>query len=760
MRKLLLLVWVLGITATGAAQPVDTLRLDSILIQLDSLRGKIDTFIQESLYDLPLDALDSLSILDPSSAIDAMINSQVSVASGVALSARNSPGVITVISEDEIRNSGARDLIDVLRMVPGLAFALDEEGRVGIGMRGNWANEGKVLLVIDGQEMNDIYSAGLSFGNHYPVEMIKRIEIIRGPGSALYGGFAGLGVIKITTYNGDDVSGISAGLQRGNMQGDASHRNRRFYFGKNWENLTFNISVFQGQGNRSDQDAFGFFPRDLRPIAGAVGATASLADNARINPGITNIHAQWKGFSFRSIVDFYDITDVSYLDTSLTRPVRRGIRNAYNAFSYKWDPSDKYELDLTYHTVLQFPRFAGLPDSVLAGQEENRVNRNRFRAINTWRPTHRIQLQAGGEFFRDFASANLNRELQPVGREDVSYTNLAFFAQGIFRLPQAYITTGVRYDYNSNFGQAWVPRLALTRKRERYHFKLMASGAFRAPSIGNFAQSFTGTYGFSADSTNILIGSNRGLSPERTLILEAEAGFRPARNWYLTVNAFDMTISDPIVYSFYQDSTLRANFGESAGFRAYQNGSGGGTRGWEADLRYRHENGYLKIGYAHYGLANKERIFAHSVTNFAFNPDQRTIVDNDQVLAFARHRFNMHGTLMLTSKLSINVTGSYFSKRYGFDRMEDPATGMRITGELKELPPLWLLNTFVRYQGLLLKGLDFGLGVYDVLGQQMTYYQPYFGLDAPLPGPSRTILGSLSLDLSFSDRKKRKKADF
>ena len=63
-------------------------------------------------------------------------------------------------------------------------FAVDVEGVVGIGVRGNWANEAKVLLLIDGMEMNETVYGTLQFSDRYPIDQVKRIEIIRGPGSS------------------------------------------------------------------------------------------------------------------------------------------------------------------------------------------------------------------------------------------------------------------------------------------------------------------------------------------------------------------------------------------------------------------------------------------------------------------------------------------------------------------------------------------------------------------------------------------------
>ena len=107
----------------------------------------------------------------------------IGAASARTFDLRESPGVVTVISAEEIRASGARDLVDLLQLIPGFTFGVDVWGVVGLAVRGNWAHEGKVLLLVDGQEMQELDYGTLQFGNHIPVSVIHRIEIIRGPGS-------------------------------------------------------------------------------------------------------------------------------------------------------------------------------------------------------------------------------------------------------------------------------------------------------------------------------------------------------------------------------------------------------------------------------------------------------------------------------------------------------------------------------------------------------------------------------------------------
>lgn len=145
--------------------------------------------------------------------IDDLLEQSSTVSSKTALSARETPGIVSILTADEILNSGAEDLSDLLRIIPGIYFGQDVDGVTGIFMRGNWGHEGKVLFIIDNMELNEnMYSVTQLF-NHIPTAQIEKLEVIRGPGSALYGGYAELGVIKITTKSGDLLKGVE-------LQGD------------------------------------------------------------------------------------------------------------------------------------------------------------------------------------------------------------------------------------------------------------------------------------------------------------------------------------------------------------------------------------------------------------------------------------------------------------------------------------------------------------------------------------------------------------
>src|SRR5438876_155135 len=114
-------------------------------------------------------------------------------------------------------------------------------------MRGNWAHEGKVLLLLDGQEMNENLFGTTQFGNHFSIDQIQKVEIIRGPGSAIYGGYAEYGVINIITRTGEEINGVTVSANYGEMQKDYARRSINISGGKKIGDLNFSISGYLGQ---------------------------------------------------------------------------------------------------------------------------------------------------------------------------------------------------------------------------------------------------------------------------------------------------------------------------------------------------------------------------------------------------------------------------------------------------------------------------------------------------------------------------------
>ena len=122
--------------------------------------------------------------------------------------------------------------------------------------------------------------------------------------------------------------------------------------------------------------------------------------------------------------------------------------------------------------------------------------------------------------------------------------------------------------------------------------------------------------------------------------------------------------------------------------------------------------------------------------------------------------------------VSANLTASFYGAKYGYDVLVIPASdlspeeqetleidpvGNYVTGQLVKEDPQLFLNFFLRWQNLGVRGLDLGAGVYDILNQQIRYFQPYFGLNTPVPGPSRELVVKATYSLPLTTKANRER---
>lgn len=121
------------------------------------------------------------------------------------------PASVTIISADQIRKYGYRTFAQVLQSVPGL-FATYDRNYDYVGIRGfNRPGDynSRVLVLVDGHRLNDAVYDQAPIGTDSPidVDLIDRVEIVRGPSSSLYGTNAFFGVINVITKRGRDIKG-------------------------------------------------------------------------------------------------------------------------------------------------------------------------------------------------------------------------------------------------------------------------------------------------------------------------------------------------------------------------------------------------------------------------------------------------------------------------------------------------------------------------------------------------------------------------
>ena len=119
------------------------------------------------------------------------------------------PSTIHVITDRDIALHGYRSLPEILRHIPGVQTQTTQSQFHSVmirGLVGTENNNSRILWLQNGVPMNDVRDSGIWIDETYPVELIKRIEVVLGPGSALYGSGAFQGVINIFTKDPSDIN--------------------------------------------------------------------------------------------------------------------------------------------------------------------------------------------------------------------------------------------------------------------------------------------------------------------------------------------------------------------------------------------------------------------------------------------------------------------------------------------------------------------------------------------------------------------------
>jgi iron complex outermembrane receptor protein len=162
-----------------------------------------------------LSACSSVLAKDQEEALDLsvedLLNVKVTSVAKKVQALNDAPAAIFVISNEDIKRSGATSIPDALRLAPGLDVARIDSNKWAVSARGfNARFSNKLLVLIDGRSAYTRSFAGVYWENQdVMMEDVDRIEIIRGPGATLWGANAVNGVINIITKNSSETQGGS-----------------------------------------------------------------------------------------------------------------------------------------------------------------------------------------------------------------------------------------------------------------------------------------------------------------------------------------------------------------------------------------------------------------------------------------------------------------------------------------------------------------------------------------------------------------------
>jgi outer membrane cobalamin receptor len=480
-------------------------------------------FFLFTLQAQDLDSLLHVSAFSTESDLQKQLNQTAGVGAGKALSTRETPGILSIVSSEDIRKMGARDITDILRTIPGFDIAQDLQFVTGISFRGNWANEGKVLFLIDGQQINELLYQTVPVLNNLPVDAIEKIEIIRGPGSAVYGGSAEYAVINIITKQASTANGVTAYGTAGLHANAVGRTNGGVFIAQRGKQAVWDLGFFQGKGIVSDQKNYVDAIQNSDSVAYPVSNLAAVAhaEALQLNGGF-----KMKGLQLRGLYNSYKTNDPVYFSSN----------NNYS-LDIKYDLKVNSKLTVTpQYTYMNHVPWAYGTVSDGNYTLRSRATRNLMNLTGNYDVSKKINVVAGAVYFADRANDLLPSNLY-FGGQDYNLYNYAFFAQALFKHRVANITVGARYEKNNRAGDAFVPRFALTRKIENFHVKILYSQAFRSPAIENLHLAF-----------------GNKVVPEKSSISELELGYQFTPEMLFSVNAFVINTSNVIIFEYINDA--------------------------------------------------------------------------------------------------------------------------------------------------------------------------------------------------------------
>ncbi|MDM8548304.1 TonB-dependent receptor [Candidatus Venteria ishoeyi] len=522
----------------------------------------------------------------------------VSIATGQQQTTSEAPATASVITATDIQAMNAVDLDEVLATIPGLHVSHHHlTGNPIYTMRGLYSlNNPHVLILIDGMPITTLMDGnrGRAWGG-MPVQAISRIEVIRGPGSALYGADAVAGVINIQTKTASDIDGTEVGTHLGSYDTQYTW----LQHGAKWQGyqLAFSLEYFHsdGYGGLLQEDMQSALDRKFGLAASLAPAKMNLQKRGydlRLN--LEHGLWQWRmGYQDRSdlgagigmaqaldnIGSYTDQrfnTDLTYHDPDLSEhwdvtaqlsfyqnsPLQsEGFQYLYPAGGYNGKYPDGYFSSPVFkerHFRLELSGFySGIKDHVL-----------RVGTGYTFGDMYQVEQMA------NFGPDPITGASLPPGSAPVSFTDQPFapmpeaqrknsylFVQDTWKPHNDWeITTGLRYDNYSDFGSTLNPRLAVVWKTSaKLTSKLLYGSAFRAPAFNELY-----------NIHNPMMQGNAELKPEKMQTWELGWAYLSHENLHFGLNLFHYTLKDKIRYlaNINKNGFTAQNRGEHRGYGA------------------------------------------------------------------------------------------------------------------------------------------------------------------------------------------------
>jgi outer membrane cobalamin receptor len=490
---------------------------------------------------------------------------EVTIATGVKQSVARAPSVTSVITAADIERMGATTLEEVLETIPGLHVEYMPYGGSIFNIRGIYSLvNSQVLVLMNGIPVTSITYSSKPFFYSPLVNSINRIEIIRGPGSAVYGADAFAGVINIITKTKKDIEGTETGVRIGSFDTEEVWALHGGNYGGFDVALSMDYQSTNGHERTIDVDAQTQFDKIFNTQASYAPGPVNLQKRS-FDAYLDISKGNWQlrsGFQGR-----YDVEDMAGAASALD-PLGSYWEKHFNMDLIYHNPELTKNWDVTAqlsylynewetHDQTWFPpgAFGGAyPKGYVfdTGTKENHARLN-LSSTYTGFNQHMIRLGTGYHYGDMFETKHISN-VDPATRLAIPYTDFSdtvytvipethrdnwyLFLQDIWSFAANWeLTVGLRYDKYSDFGATTNPRLALMwQPRPNLTTKLLYGSAFRAPGI---ADQYINLPTFQG---------NRNVEPETIDTWELAFDYRATKNLHFATNLFTYKWNDGIIY--------------------------------------------------------------------------------------------------------------------------------------------------------------------------------------------------------------------
>jgi iron complex outermembrane receptor protein len=578
------------------------------------------------------------------------------------------PSSVSIVTLDDIKKSGYRTLGEVLNHVRGMYSTYDYSYTYG-GVRGfNRPGDygGRLLLMVDGHRINDpIYDFAM-FGQEFllDVDLIERVEVIRGPGSSLYGNNAFFGVINVITRKGAGLRGAEVSGSYGTFDSWTG----RVTYGNLFTNgieLLISGSLYDSQGDSSL-----FFPE----FEAFDGGWARDIDGSRA----------WKGFGTLSYNGFSlsggYVTRKKNLPTAAYGAIFNDsgefIRDdrGYGEFKFLRELEDETQVSARlyydryyYEGRTPLPEF-GYDDPAYPGaridnwdKTESDTVGGELQLSRPFGEKHRAT--AGIEYRRDLSLKLYNADIDPpavyLNEERTGWTFGGYLQDEYAVMDKVVLNLGLRYDYFDSCGGTLNPRAAIIYNPwTNSTIKALYGQAFRAPNA----------YEMYYESTDY--APNPHLDPETIRSYELVLEQRIGRNFRASGSIFYNDIHDLISFETLPGDTY-----------FFQNLDEAVARGFEAEIDARFAGGWKALA-------------SYTFTDAYDSQSDKELSDSPRHLA------------------KLNCTAPIWSDRV-FGTLEFVAFSSRRTVAGSRLAPECLAN-FTLFSQKIVQGLEVSASVYNL----------------------------------------------